>query len=128
MRSSEAGYVLAAMNDPSGRRGIWYRQTDRNTPLEICGGREGDDAYVKMTIGEAITPRMLFEVEDILSRGAWMVDEQKAQAARDRYAAMSDEEKGVEDARLTAEPDRVAEAGQAVEAVVGAYLDDANGV
>lgn len=110
MRSSEPGYILAAMNDPSGRRGIWYRQADRSDPIDICGGREGDDAHVTLKIGDVITPRMLFDLEDILSRGAWMVEEQKEHAAR-----------------MSTEPDRIAQAGQFVEHVVTAYLDEAKG-
>ncbi len=50
LRRNDPGWRLAALNDPSGRRGIYYRTTPphyTDTPepfvLEVCGGREGDD-------------------------------------------------------------------------------------
>ena len=54
LRCEEPGWKLAAMNDPSGRRGIWYRVTENTfgdtVSIEICSGREGDDHYVKLDI------------------------------------------------------------------------------
>jgi hypothetical protein len=65
-------YVLAAMNDPSGRRGIWYRcRTDGNRrTLELRGGREGDDVYVKIVEGLPIERDDLQRIADVLSRAA----------------------------------------------------------
>lgn len=46
MRASEDGWQEVVMRDPSGRRGLWMRVT--GTTVELCAGREGDDAYVKL--------------------------------------------------------------------------------
>jgi hypothetical protein len=103
VRSSEPGYILAAMNDPSGRRGIWYRESPVDegarplTKIEICGGRGGDDCYISLAIGDVVSPDTLRSLEQILSRGAWMVREAEAQADRDRYMALSDEDRRDED-------------------------------
>jgi hypothetical protein len=47
------------MHDPSGRRGLWFRakldEHFRATELEVCGGREGDDAYGRIAAGEVAT-------------------------------------------------------------------------
>lgn len=108
MRSSEPGYVLAAMNDPSGRRGIWYRESPVDegarplTKVEICGGREGDDCYISLAIGDVVSPDTLRSLEQILSRGAWMVREAEAQADRERYMALSEDDRREEDARAEA--------------------------
>lgn len=68
---------------------------------------------------------MLHDLEDILSRGAWMVDEQRDHVERARYLAMTPEEQRAEDARLVAEPDRIVDAGKVVEVVLVAYIDEA---
>lgn len=76
-RAFEPGYVLAAMNDVSQRRGIWYRHNKEENSIEICAGREGDDGYVKIQAGQTVTPEMVKAIEEIMSTGAWMVDRQK---------------------------------------------------
>jgi hypothetical protein len=60
-RAFEEGYLCAAMHCPSGRRGLWFRQNPDGT-LEICAGREGDDAYARIT-----NPKLAAEVFEVLS-------------------------------------------------------------
>lgn len=63
-RSRQSGWVLAVRDDPSGRRGFWYRETveDGRHVLELCAGREGDDVYVRLVEGESITVEQLREI------------------------------------------------------------------
>lgn len=71
------GWRLAAMNDSTGRRGIWYRFDLTNpTSIEICGGREGDDFYVRFVVGQEVAKDTIESVRGILDTGAWMVDSQ----------------------------------------------------
>lgn len=70
MRCEEPGFE--AVDVPDGRRGLWMRtaaasmrQVER---LELAAGREGDDALVVLQAGETLTPELLGEVEDALSR------------------------------------------------------------
>lgn len=44
-RAFEDGYRCVTMVDPAGRRGLWFRY--RDNVLEVCSGREGDDAYAR---------------------------------------------------------------------------------
>lgn len=43
-RAKQPGWILACMQDPTGRRGTWFKYTDDT--LEICSGREGDDLHI----------------------------------------------------------------------------------
>lgn len=43
-RAKKTGWILACMQDPSGRRGTWFKET--HDTLEICTGREGDDSLL----------------------------------------------------------------------------------
>lgn len=67
-RCNEPG--MAPIVIPDGRRGLWTRETkdaeDLPVRLEICAGREGDDAYVSLTAGVAPTSRDLYELHDTL--------------------------------------------------------------
>lgn len=47
-RCLEPGWVAVAC--PDGRRGLWIRTTDRT--VELCAGRDGDDAYVSFRCDE----------------------------------------------------------------------------
>lgn len=75
-RASQPGYVLAGMNDITGRRGIWYRYDKVQQCIEICGGREGDDSYVKFQAGKVVSEEDIKSAEEVFSTGAWMVEEQ----------------------------------------------------
>jgi len=51
MRCNEPGWI--ELVKPDGRRGVWTRVTD--DAVELCAGREGDDAYVKFALGSNVT-------------------------------------------------------------------------
>jgi len=72
MRCNEPGWQAMAI--PDGRRGIWIRMSDDTKTLEICGGREGDDHYVKLDIGEAISEKLLYETTELLTSFSWAYD------------------------------------------------------
>jgi hypothetical protein len=59
MRCTEPGWEQVGELDASGRRGLWMRAGDGF--VEFCAGRDGDDAYVKVTADSA-TSRDLLEV------------------------------------------------------------------
>lgn len=99
-RSSKPYWRLCAMNDPSGRRGIWYRVLPRDRldaerdavvtgrdgfdTLELCAGREGDDSYARIAVGEVITRETMMAIESVLATGAWMIDLNDSFQASDR--------------------------------------------
>ena len=68
-RCNEPGMVPIII--PDGRRGLWTRETrderGRPTRLDICAGREGDDAFVSMAAGVPPTSLDLFSLHDALS-------------------------------------------------------------
>ena len=72
-RGTLPGYELLAMHDPSGRRGLWARYEE--AAVELCAGREGDDAYVCFEVGEAVTAEKLQQLRDVLGYARWMADE-----------------------------------------------------
>jgi hypothetical protein len=72
-RYRKPGWILAAMNDPANRRGIWYRKKD--DILEVCGGREGDDYHVKLRVGEVIDTKAISDLMDILVTGTWVCEQ-----------------------------------------------------
>lgn len=77
------GWQLAAMNDPSGRRGIWYRVDPvvsfnpldpSGRTLKLWGGREGDD--YSAVVDELHVGSATFEaLVSILETGSWMLEE-----------------------------------------------------
>jgi len=71
MRSNEPGWELTIDGDHD-RRGLWVRKTPGL--LEICAGREGDDAYVALRVGEAITEHHLVLLEDVLDTAAFALE------------------------------------------------------
>lgn len=78
MRALEEGWELLSAHDPNGRRGVWMRSTPRNTDtptsIELCAGREGDDAYVKIELHETMTAKKLYEILDVLAWGVTQVE------------------------------------------------------
>ena len=64
-RSSEPGWVL--IDQPDSRRGVWVRPCDGG--LEVCAGREGDDAYVRL--GGTVTPEQVEGLRAVLMSYAW---------------------------------------------------------
>lgn len=115
LRCNEPGYELCAMNDPQGRRGIWKRieswkrikensfgssackaeelTTNDQTimALELCGGREGDDDYVKLEVGQRITSKLLQALDNIFTTGVWLIKEN--QRATGFHAKHKEEER-----------------------------------
>lgn len=69
------GFTCAAMNDPTGRRGIWFRTLDDG--IEIRAGREGDDVHVILRDGHVMTREQRLELQAALGTGAWMLEEAK---------------------------------------------------
>ena len=73
------GWLLCAMNDPSGRRGIWmrrhYNEAKELVRLDLCAGREGDDDFCSIAVGEPVSAKALRELEGAMLTGAWMIDE-----------------------------------------------------
>lgn len=59
-RAYEPGWMRIGRIDSTGRRSLWIRETDGT--IELCAGREGDDAYVKIT---PENPQWI-ELEDVL--------------------------------------------------------------
>lgn len=55
----ERNWKLVAMNDVTGRRGLWYRETtdtvNNKRMIELCAGREGDDIDLAFVEGDVIT-------------------------------------------------------------------------
>jgi hypothetical protein len=79
-RCTEPGWQLAAMHDPAGRRGIWFRTardpaTGRVAVLEVCGGREGDDYYARFEVGANAARAEVDALEGILDTSRWVLDD-----------------------------------------------------
>jgi hypothetical protein len=71
MRCEQPGWIQIANHDPSGRRGLWYRVSaspgdDPKACIEVCSGREGDDSYVKLSPGQTLTDRDIYDLFDVL--------------------------------------------------------------
>ena len=68
------GWRCVAMHDSAYRRGVWFRE-DANS-VTIRAGREGDDACVKIAVGDKVTKQMLFDLIACLEYGAWMQEDE----------------------------------------------------
>lgn len=72
IRYEQPGWELCAMHDPAGRRGLWARFSSGPdsipSVIEICAGREGDDAYVRIEQGKALTEEQMYWLQDALLR------------------------------------------------------------
>lgn len=75
MRSSQPGWQCASMHDPAGRRGIWFRESAG--VVELCAGREGDDWYARLAVGDTLSGAQIAAILECLSVGAWMLSEQE---------------------------------------------------
>lgn len=64
MRCNEPGWE--AISVPDGRRGLWLRFNLPTGKLEVCAGREGDDAYVVLSVGKRLTQKKLTSLIDCL--------------------------------------------------------------
>lgn len=74
MRAEQPGWNLIAMHDPADRRGVWMRHNAGEQTTEICAGREGDDDYIKFSIGEKITPQQIVALNSIMQTAMWAID------------------------------------------------------
>lgn len=93
MRAYEPGWFCVANHDTTGRRGLWARPSDeQRKPLplgeeketammELCAGREGDDASVLLQKGQSVTKRTLLDLEDVLARCAMQYEEHAMELA-----------------------------------------------
>ena len=69
------GWKCAAMHDPSGRRGIWYRtegEPGRPQQLVIGGGRDGDEYVVSLPFQGL---GAIYTLKEILEVSRWMIDD-----------------------------------------------------
>lgn len=66
-RKEEPGYRLLVRDDPSRRRGVWARES--KSSLELCSGREGDDAYLKLEVGKPLGEGDLLALVSLLECG-----------------------------------------------------------
>lgn len=69
LRAHKPGWVLIAMHDPAGRRGLWYRRTDN--AIEICAGREGDDDFCRVPLDNPAAGH-LEDCLDAAGYAAWL--------------------------------------------------------
>lgn len=68
LRAFEPGFEQISVYDE--RRGVWLRVVlDAATMLpawvELCGGREGDDYFVKLVVGDVMTAEQAKELATI---------------------------------------------------------------
>jgi len=94
MRLDEPGWRCAAMHDPSGRRGLWYREVRMGPEpqhlglrhpgprvgVEVCAGREGEDDYVRLVAGAVLMPADLRRLAGCLRTGAMVAADSNVQA------------------------------------------------
>lgn len=67
MRCEKPGYVQLAR--PDGRRGVWARAM--GDEINICAGREGDDVFLSLKVGEVVGERHVKLFGEILQTYAW---------------------------------------------------------
>ena len=53
MRCNEPGYVRIGILCTAGRRSLWVRWCEGGA-VELCAGREGDDAYVRIAADDPL--------------------------------------------------------------------------
>lgn len=76
MRCMVEGVIPLAMHDPDERRGLWARIVAnddagatvplRPTEIQLFAGREGDDAYVKLSVGDVLTPETMEKLGGVI--------------------------------------------------------------
>ena len=86
-RCMEPGWLSIALHDPASRRGVWARLTRRDgsygdgfeahhdvAVIELCAGREGDDAYARLELGQLLNERNLASLWDVMITGMWILE------------------------------------------------------
>lgn len=66
------GWGLIVLPDPAQRRGLWFRLQDG--ALELCSGREGDDCYARLSIGDHLTEKVFVDLIEVLTSLRWAAD------------------------------------------------------
>ena len=66
---------------PDGRRGLWVRLVES---LELCAGREGDDDYLRLDIGQVFTRQDLHTLYELMETVQMSVE---LQACEDHCAS-----------------------------------------
>ncbi len=86
LRKDEPGWEEIGLFDHAGRRGLWLRRQPpmpENTlrvdapiveQIEVCAGREGDDDYVKLTVGDTLTTHQLAALEGVFTTVQWALE------------------------------------------------------
>ena len=70
LRALEADWVQLA--DADGRRGLWIRIDRGERPaIEFCAGREGDDEFLRLEVGQELSVRHLDEFSDMVDHVEW---------------------------------------------------------
>jgi hypothetical protein len=85
-RASEPSWQqIGVSRDPSGRRQLWARLHQDWHTLELCAGREGDDAYVRLLEAD-MSPSRWAEFLNVIMQAMW-ADEQTELEPRPRPPA-----------------------------------------
>lgn len=67
MKILDIGWKEVIIPDPQGRRGLWVRMNGApDTEIELCAGREGDDAHVRLYEGQVIDKRTIYLLRDVI--------------------------------------------------------------
>lgn len=67
-------YKLVAMHDPSSRRGIWVKASEKTAEIRV--GREGDDLEITFKLGEPITSEHLSLLREVGQMGEYYRDQE----------------------------------------------------
>ena len=101
MRCRGEGWIQATPLDAAGRRAVWMRRADGDDGgVELCGGREGDDCYVRLVPGMVLDARLIGEIMDPLERTAFALEDDAGYAEMQPRALLT-----VPVRRAWAEPD-----------------------
>jgi len=74
------GMMCCSMHDVSGRRGIWYRLMPKDsnwftaTEIQVAAGREGDDWFAILRVGDVVSNQTIRDLLECLSVGTWMLE------------------------------------------------------
>lgn len=66
-RAAEPGWRQIIASDTSGRRSVWFRRDGE--ALEICGGREGDDVFVRL---DNVTKAQEDDLRGVFETARWV--------------------------------------------------------
>lgn len=69
-RYKDDGWFRCTPYDRAERRAVWMRTDDASDVVELCGGREGDDCYVRLVPGQVLTVPLLNAICEPLLRAA----------------------------------------------------------